>query len=439
MKLTICLVTKGREKHLDQLLESLVPLIADSLNNILIIDNGSRMPAMGQLSAWRDMHSDSVDLVRLEDNDSRPASYWHIVKKYSTDWVIFPGDDDVFHPQIVSEWRSAVRNNPELVAYATSGSVVNSDGKLTGEVLIPSAKKYESPASRIAGALHEPPFLWPGLFMSISKLPLEVPTSRFAFDWWIGLQLLIIGEVEVTDSIGIDYRAHRQQESALAPMRRKFLEDQIWIYRFVSGPEFSIWISSLNNEDKVKIWNQILLRKPIYGDEIFSAPIILTVLEVLDKSINDIRLSSQLFGEYAFSKGVFLKDGEVKNSLRHSGPVTSILKSNISLNCPSNSCNNLIEGCRMFRSESNTSTILVCCKHSKVSSSKFILDCSRFYDGKSDINSDIIAMELTNLLESNGEFNLLLSSGERSFVFQIRKWKGYLPGIVVNFFKRLKH
>lgn len=439
MKLTICLVTKGRETHLDQLLESLVPLIADSLNNILIIDNGSRMPAMGQLSAWRDRHSDSVDLVRLEDNDSRPASYWNIVKKYSADWIIFPGDDDVFHPQIVSEWRSALRKNPELVAYATSGAVVNSDGKLTGEVLTPSAKKYQTSAHKVAGALHEPPFLWPGLFMRLSKLPLEVPTSRFAFDWWIGLQLLIVGEVEVTDSIGISYRAHGQQESALAPLRRKFLEDQIWIYRFISGPEFSIWISSLDDEDKIKFWDQVLDRKPIYGDEMFSAPIVLTMLEVLDKSTNDIRMSSQMFGRYAFSRGVFLKDGEVKNSLRHSGPVTSILKSNVSLSCPSNSCKNLIEGCHMFQSASNISTILVYCKHSKVSSSSLILDCSRFYDGKTDINSDIIAMEITSLLESNGEFNLLLSSGERSLVFQIRKWKGYLPGMVVNFFKKVKN
>lgn len=438
MKLTVCLVTKGREAFLDQLLESLVPLTDDPLVRILIIDNGSGKLAMNQLNAWQVKHSSSVDLVRIEDNDSRPASYWNVVKKYVADWVIFPGDDDIFQPLIVSEWRLALKKNPKLVGFASSGTVINSQGKMTGEVITPSAKKYGSPAQKVANALHEPPFFWPGLFFRLSKLPPEVPTSRFAFDWWIGLQLLVIGEVEETGSIGIRYRVHAQQESALAPLRRKFLEDQIWMYRFVSGPEFSIWTSSLDDDDKIKFWSKVLARKPIYGDEMFSAPIILTVLEVLDKSTNDATFSSKIFSEYAFSKGVFLKDGEVKNSLRNSGSVTGILKSNVSLSCPPNSCDNLIEGCLMFQSESNTSTILVYCRHSKIRGSKLVLDCSRFYDGKSDTNSDIIATEVTSFLENKGEINLLLSSGERSLVFQIRKWKGYLPGMVVNVFKRLK-
>lgn len=439
MKLTLCLVTKGREKHLGQMLESLAPLIADPLNKILIIDNGSRMPAMGVLSAWQDQHSQSVDLVRLEKNESRPTSYWNIVKEYGADWIIFPGDDDVFQPQIVSEWRSAVAKNPKLVAYATSGAIINAAGKLTGEILTPSVDRDKPLAHKIARALHEPPFLWPGLFMRLSKLPLEVPTSRFAFDWWIELQLLIIGEVEVTDSIGINYRVHEQQESSLAPLRRKFLEDQIWMYRFIAGAEFSSWVLTLTDEEKSEFWGQVLSRKPIYGDEMFSAPIILMLVEVLDKSTSDIQLSAQMFGEYALTKGVFLKDGEVKNLLRYSGSIVSILKSNINLRCLSKSCQNLIEGCQMFQSVSSKSTILVGCKHSKTRSSKLILDCSRFFDGKFEINSDIIANEVTSFLENNGDFNLLLSSGERSLVLQLRRWKGYLPGMVVNFLKRLKH
>lgn len=439
MKLTICLVTKGREAHLDLMLESLVPLIANPLNSILIIDNGSKMPAKGRLSAWQDRYSQSVDLVRLEINDSRPTSFWNIVKEYGADWIIFPGDDDVFHPQIVSEWRSAVKRNPELVGYATSAAVINDLGKLTGEVLTPSANKYKSSADKVAGALHEPPFHWPALFMRISKLPSEVPTSRFAFDWWIELQLLIIGEVAVSSSIGIHYRAHEQQESALAPLRRKFLEDQIWIHRFIAGPEFSNWVASLADEEKIQFLNQVLGHKPIYGDEIFSAPIILMLVEVLDKSTNSIQLSAQMLGEYALSKGVFLREGEVKNILSYSGSVDKILKSNINLSCPRDACENLIAGVQTFQSASSISTIFVSCKHSKRHDAKLILDCSRLFDGKHEINSDIIASEVTFLLERIDEFNLLLSSGERSLVTQLRKWKRHIPGIIVNLLKKIKH
>jgi glycosyltransferase involved in cell wall biosynthesis len=235
MKLTICLVTKGREQYLDQILSSFEPLLNDDAIEFLIIDNGTPVGIRERLNHWGYLNPNCVKIIRLETNDSRPSTFWNKVVEEGADWTVFPSDDDEFRPEIIAAWRSAIHRNSELVGFAASAEVMNANGSLTGEKLEPSARRFQSTLDQLASALHEPPFLWPSLFIRVSKLPIVVPNSRYAFDWWIGINLLIAGEVETTDMVGINYRVHVEQESFLAPLRRKYFEAEFWVDDFLRG------------------------------------------------------------------------------------------------------------------------------------------------------------------------------------------------------------
>lgn len=427
MKLTVCLVTKGREKYLDQILGSLEPLLEDTNISVLIIDNGAPAKISERLAIWQSLHSKSVKIRRFELNESRSSLSWNIVREEGVDWAIFPSDDDEFHPEIVEAWRLALQRNPKLVGFATSAAIIKADGSLTGEILTPSAARHESGLDQLAAALHEPPFLWPSLFLRVSKIPKIVPNSRFVFDWWIGLNLLIAGEVYTSHLVGINYRVHMEQESYLAPLRRKYFEAEFWIDEFLRSQEFFTWASALSDVEKLTLWKKVMTNKPIYADPHCSQVPMASLRRVIMKSSSSSKVESEIVTRSALEQGVLLKDGDAKNLIYSSETDLNFIPGNLKIGFDKDVCTPVRHASNSLVGGNGDREIRIYCQHSSKGQNAIFVDCSKFVSNMPEINVDKIVNIITAHFEDNGDLELTLTSGERFVIQLLRKWRYRLP------------
>ena len=438
MKLTICLVTKGRELYLSNVLKSFEDLLLDPDVTVLLIDNGSNASIRESLAGWQLENSKSVKLVRLEVNDSRPSTIWPEVISAGVDWIIFPGDDDELVPGIISEWRSSVEKDPDLVAFASTAAVMDENGVLTGELLSPTAGLEKSRIDQIALGFHQPPFVWPSLFLRASKVNAMVPPSRYVFDWWVGINLLLVGNVEISNSIGLKYRVHSEQESNLAPIRRKFFEASLWLDELIRSKEFTTWIKSMTDEDRLSFWKKFNQKSPVYGDPFFSWQLIFSLAKLLIKTSLTTSVEEQIVIDLATHSGVFIRDGESIHLIRGVSLSADGNLGNIRINATPDSCDVLLEVCKMIGRD-EAKVFEVACVHSKRKSKDLIIDCGDLNSGNVAINADRVINALTNMCEIRGDFESALTNGERAGLFIFRSVKRRLPGRLTLILRRLKN
>ena len=137
MNLTICLITKGRDKYFSSMARAIEECLLDPKVNLLIIDNGSKPLMKEKIEKWA-FGLSRTELVRLEKNETSAALIWREIFKRDLDWALFPSDDDIIEPQIINEWRDAVKTNTAINAFASSLSIIDGNGLKTGEVITPS-------------------------------------------------------------------------------------------------------------------------------------------------------------------------------------------------------------------------------------------------------------------------------------------------------------
>lgn len=439
MKLTICLVTKGREKYLDHILESLSLCLINEDVKVLLIDNGSAPPCRQKLQSWSSQNASASRLVRFETNDPRFSAIWPIIMAEDIDWIILPGDDDQVRPEILDEWRDAVAADPDIVAFATSSAVMDENGSLTGEVITPTAELSTSSITKIARALHEPAFVWPSLFFRVSKVNPNVPSSRYAADWWVGINLLLNGNIKTTKSIGLNYRVHPSQESNLAPTRRKFFEGSIWIDALMRSEHFETWVSQLRDEERLLFWEAITRNKPIYGDDFYAQPILFTIARVLMDTSLSAKTAEVIVGDLAGACGVFLKNDESMTLVKNLRPLGAENLGNIRVISTDGTCQTMAQACKLMKGGLSARIFQVSCSHSIKTSSAIHINCDTLPVDDIHDCADLILSAITRACEANGEFEVALSNGERAALFLFRSLKSRLSGKVKTYLRKLKH
>ena len=98
MELTICLITKGREQYLHSILVSLEEALQYEDVSVFIVNNGADSFVTELLEKWSSERN-NVGYTRLANNDSRPSTYWKVVRESVIGWVTLPSDDDIFVPK----------------------------------------------------------------------------------------------------------------------------------------------------------------------------------------------------------------------------------------------------------------------------------------------------------------------------------------------------
>lgn len=434
MDLTICLITKGREQFLSEILNSLEAALVFDDVSILIIDNGSEANLAKKLENWCNDQRGAI-YKRLAVNDSRPSVYWKLVQENAQGWITLPSDDDVFNSEIIEVWRNALRDNPKLGAWSSVSEIINEKGLKTGEFRKSNILDNSDRIKSIVDSFHRPPFHWPALFFNLDLIPREIPSSRYAFDWWVGLNLVFRGEVAATDRIGLSYRVHDLQESSLAPSRRKNYETLLVLENILESAEFHDWISTLSLLEIKKLWDLFTINFPIYGEREFGIHIIRGLYQALFSKVENTSLVATFELSIARSFGVLIGNGELLNISKNVKTEDS-MKSNFSVSLNSEVCEKIVTACSSFSKEEIVPQIKLRCRHcSKSTSSEVFLDCKQFVfsDGKSA--GDLVIKIITEQYENTGKLLFTLSPLEKDIVKFIRRFKNIVPYKMMFLFK----
>ena len=428
MNLTICLITKGRDQYFSSMARAIEECLLDPKVNLLIIDNGSKPLMKEKIEKWA-FGLSRTELVRLEKNETSAALIWREIFKRDLDWALFPSDDDIIEPQIINEWRDAVKTNTAINAFASSLSLIDGNGLKTGEVITPSCASKHG-VGRLAAAFHEPPFLWPGLFLRVTQLPKNLPSSRYVFDWWVGIQLLISGEVECTNSIGANYRVHQDQESKSVNSRRKYFEALICLDELVTSSLFATRLSRMNYGEKLNFWESLVNSPPIYGDKTFSQILLASFYRKILESCELLSEKAEFANRFALYNGVLLRQGQVPSIMSGERNSSSLLPGNFNLIVVQGSCREIQDIADSVNSESAPFSRRVGCFHSKKDLTFLILDCHSLKMLELESAADELTMIVSNDYERKILGTQTFSSGEIFVLHLLRRFRQISPEFV---------
>ena len=436
MKLTICLVTRGRSQFIDDCLVSLEKCLQSGLADVLLFDNGSPVDVSRKLRGW--CQENNVDYTRYEQNDSRPTRWWDEVFRRGLEWVVFPGDDDIFIADSLVVFHEVLSKDTSLSAISFNMNTINSAGKNLQQVRKPAYKQTFPPHIALAQSFHEPQFLWPALFFRADLVGPTVPTSRFYFDWWVGQILIIHGNVAVVNSSSIEYRIHPLQESNLANNRRKYFEATHWTIFFIGSGRFTHWIGSLTKGEVLEFWNSVILHRPIYASDYYGGLVLERLSRLILDTRRDLDLFSEVLGTLASSRGVWLKSGELKNLTSYGSVTEKSCPPNISISAVPGSCSILTKATDEFTTSLELSeSYVVSCTHSSSVQSDFRFECELFQNLEIDQVTDQIVFQLNERAEELGKFDFIITANEKLIILLLRRIKVTVPGRFLTVFKFL--
>ena len=210
--LSICVLTYNRPDFLVELLNSIGTLEKTLLDKveIIVIDNGSTDDTWKTIQKYS--NNTNFILERFPENRRGSASYFELIKRANGDFMIFPGDDDVFKTKALTEaikFLSEFGENYSLIAFGAS--TINELGKSNLFTYRPPSKYSRD---KIAAKLLVDSVFWmPCTIVKTSILKNKSdPSTITALDWWIWINGIINGDIKFFDSDLISYRQHDGQE-----------------------------------------------------------------------------------------------------------------------------------------------------------------------------------------------------------------------------------
>ena len=401
--------------------------------DVILIDNGSDSESTRVLLDWTTKHKDKVRYFRNEVNNPAGFTYfWEIIESCNPEWILNPGDDDILVFEAYASWLDALEKNPDMNAFATSANLINVRGHFTGEVKAPAIIDVTNPLEMIACSLNQPPFFWPSLYFRFAAIQKPVLISRFVHDWWIGLQLILAGQVHSTSSVGILYRVHTGQESFQVPSRRKYFEGYNMLSDFIRGPAFQGVIEKFSDSDKEKLFDLCTLDRPLYSHPDYSLFLIKDLADVLRRISKSQEFINHVSEKFALSAGVYTKKfdlGNLYTGYVNNNPATSDSYGNFSLVFSSKVCTELNDA-RQFFALSGSTKIFVHCNHSTSDSKSLFIDCNQFKQLSMLEISELILVLINQQLEMNGQLSFTFTPFEKNVISFVRKFKFKFPRIV---------
>lgn len=440
MKLTICLVTKGRDVFLSEALRSYEPFLATGLVDVILIDNGSEDNSKKILMDWKSRFPNLVKYVRIDKKEPLGTPFfWGKIKYFSPDWIVFPGDDDLLVFDIFDRFMVALKNKPEISIYASSAEIINVDGGKSGLIRKPAIHGLTSKIEQLAKSLHEPPFLWPGLFFKFDLIKQDVPQSRFVFDWWVGLQLVMRGNVLTASEVGIKYRVHNLQESNQAPSQRKYFEGFFMLTKLINSNEFLQTFESIPHLEIIKFLELSFAEKPLYSQPEYYNSLLNDLVQSSLPFIESSNRRTEVLEKYLFASGVLLKRNDIDHVGINFNQKFGESRGNIAINFVKNTCTELIKSNTLF-SQNSANKFTISCKHSKRSPDDIHVNCDGLAKLSIDEVADSILIALNEHLVNNGYLPFSTTPFEKSVIVRFRRLKLKMPKIILKnsaFIKKL--
>ena len=285
--LSICVLTYNRPEFLADLLNSIFFLENFSRDQIeiIVVDNGSTD------ETWRTIqeYSNRANFIseRFPDNLRGSARYLELVKRANGDFIVFPGDDDIFKTEALSEavkFLSEFGKNYSLIAFGAD--TINEQGKSNLFRYRPPSKYSRD---KIAAKLLVDSVYWmPCTIVNANILKNKSdPLTITAFDWWIWINGVITGEIKYFDSDLISYRQHDGQEQK-SFLKLNWEVDSFLMLNRELESDFGKYITGLlENETNFLAQLEIELRNIKFDEfQITKWSFILTKISSLSSSIN---------------------------------------------------------------------------------------------------------------------------------------------------------
>ena len=438
MSLTICLITRGRQEYLSQSLESYEKFIDTGDVSVILVDNGSDFLSQQILLDWQSKYSEEVFYIRSDINQPVVFPFfWDKIKSLSAEWILFPGDDDILVFDIYKEWIKELKNDMDLNAFAPSAQIIDGTGKITGEVRYPAINMINSQIELLARSLHEPPFVFPCLFIRIDAIPHTVIYSKFVFDWWLGLQLVLKGNVKSTKSIGINYRVHEKQMSFEASSRRKYFEGYNMLITVINSVEFEKLLESTNILEIEKLLSICIETRPLYAQPDYYISLIKELSFSIAKVSKYNYFRNGIAETYVLSSGIYTKKGDLENLYTGLNLDAEESSGNLALFFSENVCKNLCDIGKFFN-ESAKTKVSLSCKHSKANRGSVLINCTNFNVLNELEISESVLISINDHLENNGLLSFTISPFERALIVFYRKLKLKIPKVFKKYLFNLK-
>ena len=424
MLLNVCLVTKGREDFIQQTLDSLESSLRFDFVRVIVVDNGSPKKTADLIAQWGLRNPERVIIKRFEFNDPRPNRTIEFLRSLSVDWVIFPSDDDILLASLMEEWEAINASNAEIVAMAFGARIIEKNGRRTTGLLVPSNLSQE--VSAVASAFHEPPFVWPSFAFRLTSLPTKIPNTRFIFDWWASIHLMLAGKIHVSSTVGLLYRKHQEQESNVVATERKLLEAERWLTEIVRSPRFCEWLTLQGMDKRIEFFEHLASRKPCYADPIFGRQIF---TEIKDQLLNvSQQYEIQILRIFTRASGVVARDQDLFClSASDYNTQENVFSCNFQINYSKNICPSLGELLAQVKIDKSALTIKINCKHSAWIPRRNRIDCLSLSGLNQEVKMDLVTKRLQELLSETRLFVPVLTAGERFLIRKLRTIRSKLP------------
>jgi len=304
-------LTYNRRGYLEKLIQSIKDSKVLEMGQVelVVIDNGSTDNTRQFLSS---LPADtSIRIVHREFNLRGSIAYKELVGIATGQWVISPGDDDVFDSKTLNELPEKLRTlHKEITLVPFSARTIDKDGNRTPVVYRPSK---EINRSVLFADLFEKSIYWlpATCFRRSLVTEFEIPKTITVFDWWIWLQGISHGRPEPQESTLIDYRVHSGQEQRTylsdawqldqMDVFTELIEENVlheWINK-ATELELTQFIQRLMNSQNersssisskflyLKLCKKIAFTRPLFSE---------MIINLLIKKGFDVRFIAQLFG-----------------------------------------------------------------------------------------------------------------------------------------------
>ena len=436
MKITVCLVTKGRNEYIQDCISSIEEALKIPEVFALVIANGCDSKTLDFLQEWTNRNANKSTLIERSVNTPRPDQIFPLIAQTNPDWVIFPGDDDILIPNVILSAIEKIKLHDELVAISFSAKIIDENGRETGELIQPSGLSSENEEKLLGRAFSEPPSIWPSLLFKFQSITEKLPTSRLAFDWWVSINLILAGKIEFSQESAMYYRRHSDQESSVVPAQRKYLEAYIWLRYVLESKSFQQYINGKSSEQLDKFWHKALESGPIYGDSRLGQHLLVDLGLLLSKNTESDESRARYLAEIAKINQVILFGNEVSHLGDFAKEFESADIRNFHFVTVSKTCPILIELIKSISDSSKNENIEIGCSHSMASEMK--IDCVRISSLGKNEQLIMLNLELSKLLLERDSKSAYLSIGEKILLSRLRLIRKRLPGRLRNVLRKFR-
>ena len=303
--LSICILTYNRESYLSELLRSIFSLEEKYLKQleVVIIDNGSTDETKKAIGLFTE--SNTISVSNFAENKRGSSIYLQLVDKAKGEFLIFPGDDDVFITKSIIDLVdtcNAAKPNISLIAFGAK--TIDGEGKSNLYSYSPPVTQNKS--ELIAKLFFDSVFWMPATAVRRSVISnIHDPLTVTAFDWWIWLTAACNGDVKCIDKPLINYRQHVAQEQK-SYLKLNWEIDSLLMLRSILEKLIVPWFIKENLESKDFFLNQISkdLQKVNFDQyQVIKWTMIMSTLSQsfdIKEILNQMKLSSKVWNDPRF-------------------------------------------------------------------------------------------------------------------------------------------